>query len=437
MKKLLIALAVTALLAGGCKSVREREPVTQPDYDSFFTPERLRIDLILGGDARQQHAYLDRLWKEDAWAGPRHGLIDPFGYGDCRYQAFVDGRLVFSKGFSTLFQEWRTTAQASQVAMATGQTLWMPFPKQKTRIVVEERIRETGKFSTLLDFEMDPEDRHIVPGPEAPYRVVPMQIMGDIWDKADIAIVAEAYTQGQMAKFRSDCCRMMDYVFSMEPYASRKEDFNIWMVESVSEDGGVDIPQDGIWRNTVMDSMFDTFYEDRYLTVMNHTKIAAAVSGVPFDAIIVLANDSKYGGGGIYNSYAMGTSDHPLSQQVFIHEFGHSFAGLGDEYYDSSVAYEGFYNNKVEPWEPNVTTLVDFGSKWKDLIADGTPVPTPNDSSYIGTTGVFEGAGYVTTGCYRPYFECRMKNNTAPGFCPVCRRAIGRMIDYYSDKTIQ
>ena len=457
MKRHFLILAAAALVLAGCHGTKGSSEASssdedateeiadstsddalaaaeQPAYDDCFTHERLRIDIVLAGDSKEQKAYVDGLRRECEWAGPE-ATIDPCGYGQYRYQAFMDGKLVFSRGFSTLFEEWRTTAQAAEIPMAQSQSLWMPFPKQKTHIVLSQRVRRSGKFRKMLEFDVDPEDRHIVPGPENDFRVVPLQIAGDLRDKVDLLFVAEGYKSSEMAKFRKDAERMMDYMFTMEPYASRKDDFNVWVVESASKDSGVDVPQDGVWRSTAMDSSFDTFYEDRYLTITDHKKIASAVSGVPFDALFIIANDSKYGGGGIYNSYAMGTSDHFFSLPVFIHEFGHSFAGLADEYYDSSVSYEDYYPEGVEPWEPNITTMTDFKSKWKDMVDSETPVPTPNDSTWAGTVGVFEGAGYQAKGCYRPYYECRMLNNTAPGFCPVCQRAISRMIDYYTGKT--
>ncbi|MCQ2164727.1 MAG: IgA Peptidase M64 [Bacteroidales bacterium] len=443
-------LALAVLLTASCSGRRDSaqaEPsagetayeeaaaeIQQPEYDSYFTGERLRLDFTLAGNDKDQSAYLDEIHRESEWAGPRGSLIEPFDYGQYNISVSADGKIIFSKGFSTLFEEWRTTPEASQVSRAASQCIWMPFPKQKVHIILSQRIRATGRMEPMLEFDVDPEDRHIIPGPENRYRIVPLQIYGDACDKVDIVIAAEAYTSSQMAKFRRDAQKLTDYFFSMEPYASRREDFNVWMVESPSQDGGADIPQEGLWRSTVMDSGFDTFYEDRYLTVWNHKKIAAAVSGAVFDAIIVLANETKYGGSGIYNSFAMATSDHKMSGPVFIHEFGHSFAGLADEYYDSSTAYENYYPEGVEPWEPNITTMVDFGSKWADMIADGTPVPTPADSSHTGIVGAYEGAGYMAKGCWRPYVECRMLNNTAPGFCPVCQRSINRMIDYYIGK---
>lgn len=445
MKRIFPILALAALIAASCTgrgSIPQVDSSTeetaageqQPEFDTYFTGERLRIDFTLAGNDKTQTAYLDELHKEGEWAGPRGHLVEPFDYGQYCLQASAGGKVVFTKSFSTLFEEWRTTEEASKVSRAASQCIWMPFPKQPLHIVLSQRIRATGRMEAMFEFDLDPQDRHIIPGPENRYRIVPLQINGDACDKVDIVIAAEAYTSSQMAKFRKDAQNLMDYVFSMEPYASRREDFNVWLVESPSQDGGADIPQDGIWRSTVMDSAFDTFYEDRYLTVWNHKKIASAVSGATFDTIIALVNESKYGGCGMYNSYAMAVSDNKLAAPVFIHEFGHSFAGLADEYYDSSTAYENYYPAGIEPWEPNITTMVDFSAKWEDMVAEGTPVPTPADSTYVGVVGAFEGAGYVAKGCWRPYVECRMLNNTAPGFCPVCQRAINRMIDYYTGK---
>ncbi|MDO5442393.1 MAG: M64 family metallopeptidase [Bacteroidia bacterium] len=403
------------------------------DYDTYFTPERMRIDFVLAGDADDQYAFLSEIHRECEWAGSPNSLIDKFGYGQYFFEAFSsEGQLIYSKGFSTLFEEWRTTPQAKTTPMAANQTVWMPFPKDSVHIVLYQRIRSTGLFTQFFECDIDPADTHIIPGPDNDFNVKAMQINGDAAHKVDLVFAGEAYTRADLPKLRKDAERMMEYLFSFEPYKHRRDDFNVYLVESISEDGGVDIPNWGQWRRTAMDSSFDTFYEDRYLTIMNHSKIASVYSGVPFDALFIIANESKYGGGGIYGSYAMGTSDNEQSDIVFIHEFGHSFAGLGDEYYTSAVAYEDCYPAGVEPWEPNITTLVNFEAKWADMIEKGTPVPTPNDpDKYYGTVGVFEGAGYMAKGCYRPYFECRMINNTAPGFCPVCQRAIEAMIDYY------
>ena len=450
MKKNIVSLVCPAvlalLLAVSCHNNRREvvNPASEgngtassicaydPDFDTHFTGERLRIDLVLAGDSEHQEAYFQQMYREPRWSGSPSSLINRFGYGQYFCELFSADSLVYSTGFSTLFEEWRTTPQSEKVKMAANQTVWVPFPRDSVHFVLYRRVWETGKFDRMLEFDIDPSDRHIIPASN-PYRITTLHYSGDPAHKVDLVFAGEGYTAGQMSKFRSDARRMTDYLFSMEPYAHRADDFNVWLVESVSQDSGPDIPQDGVWRSTIMDSGYDTFYEDRYLTIMDHRKIADAISCTDFDTVFIIANDPKYGGGGIFNSYAMGSSDHKYSDPVFIHEFGHSFAGLGDEYYDSSSPYEDFYNLEVEPWEPNVTTMVDFQSKWADMIAEDTPVPTPNDpENYYGVVGAFEGAGYMTEGCWRPYYECRMFNNTAPCFCPVCQRAIEAMIDFYA-----
>ena len=437
MKKMLFVLLSAAVLScngvpasngdGTASSTFEGKV----DYQEFFTPERLRIDLVLAGNASSQSIYLNGMQKEALWSASKTNLIDPFGYGQYFYELFSGDRLIYSHGFGTLFDEWTTTAQASSVSMAGGQSIWIPMPKEPVRLVLYRRVRETGKFVALTEFGIDPSDRHIVPCPEKVWPVSSV-LSGDPSHKVDIAVVAEGYTADNMEKFRADARRLVETFFILEPYASRRADFNFWFVESASAENGVTIPQNGVWKSTVLNSMFDTFYVDRYLTVWDHSLIARAAAGVPHDALVVVANESKYGGGGVYNAYALGTSDNKLSEVVMVHEFGHSFAGLADEYYTSDVAFEDFYLPGIEPWEPNITNLTDFGAKWQDMVAPDTPVPTPADrDKWYGVVGVFEGAGYMAKGCYRPYYECRMLNNTAPGFCPVCQKAISDMIDYY------
>ena len=394
-----------------------------PDYDTYFTTDRLRVDFILAGNAQEQHAYLAGLKKECAWAGSHVSLIDPFRYGEYMFEAWSGETLIYSKGFSTLFQEWRTTSEASKVSKAYTQTVWMPFPKDDVHITLSERVKATGEFREIFSCSIDPEDALISREAAPDFTVTPLLTSGDMEHKVDLLFVAEGYTADQTDQFHSDCRKFMEYLFSMEPYKSRKSDFNVTAVDVVSPEKGTDIPNQDIWKHTALNSHFYTFYIDRYLTVTDHKSIADNVAGAPFDAIFIVVNEEKYGGGGIYNSYALGTAGNEFSYQVFIHEFGHSFAGLGDEYYTSEVAYENFYNLETEPWEPNITTLVNFESKWKDMIDSGKWSEEQ--------VGVYEGGGYMAKGVYRPREDCRMNTNTAPDFCPVCQRAISRMIDYY------
>lgn len=429
MKRILSAL-VSAALAAGTTAAQSPGNVSRPaqsdssivEYDTYFTPQRLRVDFILAGNKDSQQAYLADLRKECAWAGSHKSLIDPFRYGEYMFEAWAGDRLVYSRGFSALFLEWRTTAQAEEVSKAFTQSVWMPFPKKPVRIVLSERVKATGEFRQMFSCTVDPHDPLIRQEADSSIRAVPLLSSGGMEEKVDLLFVAEGYTAEQTDKFHADCRRLMDSLFTMEPYRSRKDDFNISVLDVISEESGTDVPNHGIWKDTAMGSHYFTFYIDRYLTLPDHTAIADKVSGVPFDALYIVVNDPGYGGGGIYNSYGMGTSDNPLAAKLFIHEFGHSFAGLGDEYSDDSVAYQQMYSLKTEPWEPNITTLVDFGSKWKDMAESG---------EYGEEAGLVEGAGYMPKGIYRPRADCRMRTNSSPDFCPVCRRAINRMIDYY------
>lgn len=402
-------------------------------YEDHFTPERLRIDLMFAGDSKSQHIFLDGLKMEPRWSGSKISLVAPFDYGEYRLDVVEkSGKLIYSSGFNNLFQEWRTTAEAAKTPRAFSGSCRIPFPKSVVMVNISEMVKKDGKFIQIASFEIDPQDKLINRERENHFKTDTLHYSGDPSKKVDLLFIAEGYTAEEMDKFRKDATRFVSYLFETEPYKSRKSDFNIWALESVSQESGPDIPHQGIWKNTVAASNFYTFRLDRYLTAPDHKKVSSLASESPCDAMYVIVNTNKYGGGGIYNYYGLSMADHATASQVFVHEFGHSFAGLGDEYYASEVAYEDFYNLKTEPWEPNLTTLVDFDRKWKKLIDSNTPQPTPNDEMYKGITGVFEGGGYMTKGIYRPALDCRMKSNTAPGFCEVCTKAIGEMIDYYT-----
>jgi hypothetical protein len=406
----------------------------QPKYETYFTPDRLRIDLTFAGDASYQKIYLDGLVKECAWSGSKTNLIDTFNYGEYRLEVqTLQGEAIYSKGFNTLFQEWRTTADAVTTPQAFCSSYTIPYPKEKVVLKVYERVKATGVYSEIFSVGINPADKLISHEVVNSWKVSSLMQNGDPATKVDLCFIAEGYTAQEMEKFRADALRFTEYLFTMAPYNRHKEDFNIWLVESISEESGTDIPHEDVWKKTVANSNFYTFRSDRYLTAQNQKTICQIATAAPYDALYVIVNNEKYGGGGIYNFYGLSASNCKWAEEVFVHEFGHSFAGLGDEYYDSSTSYEEFYNIKIEPWEPNLTTLVNFESKWKDMLPSGTSVPTPplSDPKDNVSMGVFEGGGYMAKGIYRPVMDCRMKTNQAQGFCPVCQRAIEKMIGYY------
>lgn len=406
----------------------------QTDFNKYFLEKSFRFDFMIGGNATEARVYPGEMKQEPFWAGSQTNLKDTFHYGSYRFRIFdfESGKMIFSKGFSTLFQEWQTTPEAKVKDKMFYQCLLFPYPRQRVRLEIDSRMW-TGEFKTIYKTNINPDDYFILKESPLHYKTQIILENGDAGKKVDLVILAEGYKEEEMDKFFSDAKRVTGYLFSEEPFKSSRNKFNVTAILTPSVDSGTDIPGEGIYRNTIFNSTFYTFDIDRYLTTDNIKAIHDAAASVPYDHIYVLVNTERYGGGGIYNFLNICSSDHRLTREVFIHEFGHGFAGLGDEYYSSSVAYENFYNTKVEPWEPNLTTLVDFNSKWISLVHDSIPVPTPRVEKYLNSVGVFEGGGYQAKDIYSPSIDCRMKSNDATGFCPVCTGAIQRMIEYYSN----
>lgn len=406
----------------------------QTTFDTFFERKSLRIDFSLSGNAKQQSAAIEQLRKEPVWSGPLNNLIDQFYYGGYYVNIYdkATNKLIYSRGFNTLFEEWRTTDQANTETQAWTNSVSVPYPKNPIVMELTARDRNDMQFHTLLKMDIDPTSIFIDQGNLKANRVTPILSNGDSHEKVDLVFLAEGYTAAEQDKFVADAKRFMEALFKTPPYGQRKNDFNVWAVGCISEESGTDSSGKGVFKNTAFNTGYYTFGIDRYLTTRDMKSIRDAVWNVPTDAIFILINADTYGGGGMYNFYACGTADHPKTPVVFTHEFGHSFAGLADEYFSSEVAYNDFYNLKYEPWEPNITTLVNFDAKWKDLLPANTPVPTPLDDAHKDKCGVFEGGGYLSKGIYRPMDHCMMRDY-AP-FCPACTRAIHRMIDYYCDK---
>lgn len=418
-------------------AITKQEIADNPQYYSHFTDGQLRLDLTFAGNGKEQNVYLSGLKAEPIWAGTRNRLVPDFVYGEYRLEVrdAADNKLLYATGFNTLFQEWRTTEEAlnTTTSRAFNSSYRIPFPKHSVKVIIYERLRKDGSYNELALFEIDPQDKLINREQENSFAVTTILNNGHPQNKVDIVFIAEGYTANEMEKFRNDVKRHVGYLFDIEPYKSHKDDFNIWAVESVSLESGTDIPHHDIWKQTAANSNFYTFRSDRYLTAENQTLVCKLCSNAPCDAMYVIVNTEKYGGGGIFNFYGLGMSDHRTTPMVFVHEFGHSFAGLADEYFvDSDNTFLEMYNTKVEPWEPNITSLVDFDSKWRSMLPEGTAIPTEPVKEQPLQLGVYEGAGYMSKGLYRPADNCRMRTNEAPGFCPVCRRAIERMIDYFT-----
>ncbi|MDR2776256.1 MAG: IgA Peptidase M64 [Tannerella sp.] len=406
----------------------------QATFGDRFNGKQLRMDFALSGNAEKQSAALLQLREEPLWGGPRENLIDPFEYGGYMLKIYdkASRELIYSRGFNTLFEEWRTTEQAQTETQAWINSMVMPFPHRTATAVLLARNRSVNEMDTLMTLEIEPSSIFIDRSRLKDNPTANIQVHGEPSGKVDLAFVAEGYIASEKDKFFADAKRFTDSLFAIPPYDRRREDFNVRAVFLESGESGTDFSGRGIFKNTALNSGFYTFGTDRYLTTPDMKAIRDAVWNIPCDAVFVLVNSETYGGGGMYNFYAIGTADNERTIQVFVHEFGHSFAGLADEYFSSETSYNDFYNIRFEPWEPNITTLVDFDKKWKDMLPAGTPVPTPAEAPYSGKAGVFEGGGYLAKGIYRPMDHCMMRDLNP--FCPVCSMAILQMIDFLTDR---
>lgn len=426
-------------------------------FEEYFEDATLRLDYIFAGNVKEQHIYLQELKKQDRWAGRKSRLAEKFlnGNGQLTMKDHATQEVIYVTTFSTLFQEWLQYDEAKKVDKAFETSYNVPFPKKPVDVTIT-LTNNHRVVTTEMTHTVDPKDiliRKIGDNGIPFYYVWKGQQGGDITDCVDLAIVAEGYTTAQMGKFYHDCDRVVEALFAREPFKSLKERFNVVAVAAPSEESGPSIPHNGIWHTSAAGSHYDTFYTDRYLMTQEMHKIYDLLSGVPFEHILVMINSDTYGGGGVYNQVTCFTSDHPTFKEVLVHEFGHSYGGLADEYAYDDMDSE-WYPADTEPWEPNITTLKDFGSKWADLMPKKQLIPTPLDpkvpnyrmvnkndpkamealNKATQVVGVFEGAGYQSKGCYRPAQECRMKINEVEDFCPVCTRAIQRITDFYTTK---
>ncbi|MBQ2112933.1 MAG: peptidase M64 [Bacteroidales bacterium] len=403
----------------------------------------LRVDYIFSGTDKTLEIALDEMSCFDGWAGRRCNMdsVPVRGNGQICMTDAATGSVLYRQSFSTLFQEWQTTEEATRVRRAFENVFLLPMPSGPA-VVNVELYDFKGNVSSSFSHLVDPADiliRKINPDP-APHRYILKS--GDPADKIDVAVVAEGYTASEADVFYADAQKAVDAILAHKPFDRYADRFNFVAVALPSDESGVSVPGEGVWKETALGSHFNTFYMDRYLTTLRLRQMHDALCGIPYEHIVILANTDTYGGGGIFNSYTLTTAHHPSFEPVVVHEFGHSFAGLADEYYYDDQFVE-YYYPECEPWEQNITTLFDFSSKWEDMLPRFISIPTSQPEGDIwkqiadGTSeetflGVYEGGGYQSKGVYRPFPDCRMKTNAADGFCPVCQRAIARIIEFYT-----
>jgi hypothetical protein len=451
----------------------------QPAFDFTAT---MRVDYFhTGGPDGGEIVALDRVVNDGTWPGSRQQLVDRTNLGKYLFEvrAKSGGPVLFSRGFASIYGEWETTPEAKKVSRTFHESLRFPWPSGAVRVSLSKRQAD-NQFAEIWFTEIDPNSRFV-------NRAAPSAAGGRVWTvfengppqtKVDLLVLGDGYTPEQLPKFHSDVTRLLDALFAEEPFKSRRGDFNVRAIDLPSARSGVNRPNAGEFRRTPLSAEYNIFDSERYVLTLDNRTLRDVASAAPYEFVEILVNERTYGGGGIFNEHATASVDSEFSPYVFVHEFGHHFAALADEYYTSDVAYETGALPKVEPWEPNVTALLDPAAlKWADLVTPGTPLPTPWDKEafeahsrevqgrrrairqrnaaeaemnalfreqrdweekllkgmkYSAAVGAFEGASYEPRGLYRPQADCIMFSRNRVGFCRVCQRAIGRIIDLYS-----
>jgi len=477
------ALATTVTLSAALAALLAAPLTAQQGaarFDDAFVDKTMRVDYYHTGNTTTDIISLDQVVSDGRWPGSRTRMIDDTNFGAYFFEVFdaESGEALYSRGFASLFGEWQSTAEARETHRTFHESVRFPWPKKPVRVVLSKR-GEDGAFAEMASFEIDPDSRFVNPADRAPE--------GDVWalfehgppsEKVDIVVVGAGYSADEMDKFRADAERLVGELFSYEPFKGRKRDFNVWAIDLPAPASGVTRPHSDRWRRTPLSTQYGIFDSERYLLTPDNRRMRDVISAAPYEFVAVLVNAAQYGGGGIYNWQAVSSVDSEFSDYVFVHEFGHHFAGLADEYYTSPVAYETGGEQHPEPWEANVTALHDPAAlKWADLVEPGTPLPTPwskdvfeehsrrirelraqlidsnapeadfdalfreqretetdmlSTNAYAGRVGAFEGAAYEARGLYRSEVDCIMFTRNMRGFCRVCRRALERIIDLYA-----
>ncbi len=407
------------------------------DFDTWFTGETLRVDLFRTGDAEGDVYSLDEIMIEGPWAGSRTKLIDTLNRGFFLYSVYdtESGKLIYSRGFSSVFGEWLTTDEAKQRKRSIGETARIPRPRKTVDLTVSKRD-DHNNFVEFHRVTIDPNSHNNAVQGGGAIKVIDLHVPAEPRKVYDILILPEGYTKEEAEKLRADAERMAKFLLETKPYSEMKDKIAVRTLEAFSRESGIDQPREGIWKDTLFDARFNAFDSPRYVLTINSKAIADVAASAPYDAVAIMLNTERYGGGGIFNAYLTFAVENEWAGYLLTHEGGHSFSGLGDEYYTSDVAYTDFYTADVEPWEPNVTALLDPENiKWKEFVTPGTPIPTPATDEYKeGVVGAFEGAGYMAKGLYRPAFDCKMISRANVDYCPVCMAAVREMILFYTEE---
>ena len=437
MKKvyILTAIMATLLSCGTQKNAGSVAPIAGKKivYNDLFTGKTMRFDFHHAGNSTTEQYFFDRVIREGMWAGSEVSLINPFDYGEQHFR-IVDvatGEVIYKNNYCTLFNEWQTTPEATTSERSFPESVIFPEPKSNYTIEFYARNKVTKEWEKRYSQTVNVADYNIVPG-KTPYESVDIHIGGNIANSLDIVLLPDGFTADEKYKFLASCHMWSDALFKYAPFTQNKHRINIRAVWAPSNEKGISKPGTGKWVDNLLGTRFFTFNSERYQMTEEFQKVRDVAACAPYESIFILTNTDKYGGGGIYNFYGLGSAGETgKTGEVYVHEFGHSLMGLGDEYIEKGNTVSALYPEGKEPWEANLTRFVDFNGKWEKKIEEGTPIPTVAEK---GTTekdwkiGAYEGGGYLEKGIYRGWPECMMKALTE--FCPVCQEAIIKYLDY-------
>lgn len=442
-------------------------------------PKTMRVDYYHTGKATEETFALDRVVIEPApWGGVVDRAEDVLHYGSYGFDVreAASKRLIYSRGFASVYDEWATTEEATTTTRTFQESLRFPAPASPVEVAVRKRGPK-NTWTTVWTTRVDPADMFVdTAAPEpGPGEVLEIERHGDSAHKVDLLLLGDGYTAAERGKFQADAKRLVGILFATSPFKERRSDFNVWGLVPPARESGISRPSLGQHRANPVGSTYDAFGSERYVLTFDNRRFREIASYAPYDVVEIVVNGRTYGGGGIYNLYSTVAADNAFAPYVFVHEFAHHFAALADEYYTSPVAYLPSATRE-EPWEPNITALLDPAAlKWKDLVAPATPLPTPwqkqayeqraretqatraelrkqkrpeaemealftrerrQDDAQFATErfahriGAFEGAKYEAQGYYRPEANCIMFTRT-DYFCEVCKRALTAVIDTY------
>ncbi len=496
MKKLFLITALAGIMASCNQPAKQQTAVVITDstkteinvvdkgnvaFGQYFIDKTMRLDFNHSGTSREEHFAIDRIVSDGAWPGSKFVLIDKLELGPYFFKVIDNATktVLFSRGFASIFGEWQSIPEADKTWGSFNESIRFPWPLKPVTVILGKRDPQTNKFKTIWTADVDPASREVNPADLPHANVVDViQENGPASEKVDIVILGDGYTKAEMGKFRNDAKKLSAFMMDQEPYISRKKDINIRAVETPSEVSGVCKPHPGVFKRSALGVQYGAFDSERYALTFDNKTVRNVASQVPYDFMIILVNERTYGGGGIYNLYTTVSVDNKYAEYIMVHEFGHHMGGLADEYYTSSVSYEA-QDIKLEPWEPNVTALLDKNNfKWKDLVTPGAPLPTPwnkepfdkfgyevqkqrdslrhakvpeevmealfmrqyrqedeyfSKEKYKEAVGAFEGADYTQKGLFRSQLDCIMFTRHIH-FCKVCQRSLINVMEQYTAK---